>query len=264
MIVEKELWQQLSSVALKSVNLAGLTGHGASLVRPSAPNDATPGSQGTEGIISRAGFADWIQKGNPFSEKGLQGSSSKLAERSSVKVNGVDNPVVAGNGAVNAEEDEDDENEDLLADFIDEDSQLPGRLYHKFRKSTSTRDMKDSQAAGDDQTLVLTNSSVSILRCGSYPELVGLLEFFEVDHFVASLVERSLCNCILLVFGCEVLPTAVLILTIGRYMDKYARLMQIMQPIALDVFKVSLVCLCLITFGILQQYYIWVNTLFSL
>ena len=209
MIVEKELWEQLSSVALKSVNLAGLTGHGASLVRPSAPNDATPGSQGIEGTIPRAGFAEWIQKGNPFSEKGLQSSSSKSAERSSVKANGVDNLVVAANGAVKAEEDEDDENEDLLADFIDEDSQLPGRLYHKFHKSTSTRDMKDSQAAGDDQTLVLTNSSVSILRYSSYSEVFGRLEIFKVDHFVASLIECSLC---IVFHWCEVLPTAVLIL----------------------------------------------------
>lgn len=166
MVVERELWQPLSSLALKSVNLAGLTGHGASLVRASTPSDLSGSSQGAGSGVGRAGFADWLQKGNPFSEKGQQGSStSKVVGGDAIKVNGTDKAGVATNGTVKVDDDDDDENEDLLADFIDEDSQLPSRLYHKFRKSTSTMESKDAQSTGDDKSLVLTNSSVNILRC---------------------------------------------------------------------------------------------------
>ncbi|KAG0616902.1 hypothetical protein M758_5G150000 [Ceratodon purpureus] len=188
MIVEKELWQPLSSLALKSVNLAGLTGHGASLVRPSVSGEspgAAPGPNSFSPGAGKVGFADWLQKGNPFAEKAQHSPTiTKGVEEDAVKVNGVDK-VVAANGVSKVEEEEDDENEDLLADFIDEDSQLPGRLYHNFRKSTTGTEAKSTQGSSEGKSLVLTNSSVNILR----------------------------------------------------YMDKYARLMQIMQPIATDVFK---------------------------
>lgn len=170
MVVERELWQPLSSLALKSVNLAGLTGHGASLVRASTPSDLSGSSQGAgtlSSVVGRAGFADWLQKGNPFSEKGQQGSLTSKVVGDAIKVNGTDKAGVSMNGTVRVDDDDDDddENEDLLADFIDEDSQLPSRLYHKFRKSTSTMESKDAQSTGDDKSLVLTNSSVNILRC---------------------------------------------------------------------------------------------------
>ncbi|CAM6053746.1 unnamed protein product [Sphagnum tenellum] len=194
MIVEKETWQQLSSVALNSVNLAGLTGHGASLLQtPATKNDSDTNSNGrgekTISGISRAGFADWVKKGNPFTEKGQSHGALKPVKGDGDDSNGMSkagDTAVENNGAVEGEDDEDIENEDLLADFIDEDSQLPGRLYHNYQKGSSTRDKRDqSQAAGGDKGVMLTNSSVSVLR----------------------------------------------------YIDKYARLMQVMQPVASEVFK---------------------------
>ncbi|XP_024374840.1 uncharacterized protein [Physcomitrium patens] len=189
MHVEKELWQPLSSLALKSVNLAGLTGHGASLVRPSVLGENPVSSQGPSSLragAQKTSFADWLRLGNPFTEKALHSPvTTRVVDGEAVKVNGVDNGEVMANGGVKVEEEEDDENDDLLADFIDEDSQLPGRLYHDFRKSSNPMEAKNIQGSNEDKQLVLTNSSVNILR----------------------------------------------------YMDKYARLMQILQPIAADVFK---------------------------
>ena len=168
MIVEKELWQPLSSLALKSVNLAGLTGHGASLVRPSASGESHGASEGPSSLSSGAGkvgFADWLQKGNPFAEKAQHGPAIiKVVDENAVKVNGVDKVGVVANGVSKVGDEEDDENEDLLADFIDEDSQLPGRLYHNFRRSTTVTEAKSTQGSSEDKSLVLTNSSVNILR----------------------------------------------------------------------------------------------------
>lgn len=168
MVIEKEFWQPLSSLALKSVNLAGLTGHGASLVRASVSSENYRGSQGPSSLgtgAGKAGFTDWLQKGNPFAEKPQHSPSiAKEVDVDAVKVNGFDKVGVVANGTVKSEDDEDDENEDLLADFIDEDSQLPSRLYHNFQKSTTSMEAKSSQASIEDKSLVLTNSSVNILR----------------------------------------------------------------------------------------------------
>lgn len=166
--MEKELWQPLSSLALKSVNLAGLTGHGASLVRASASGESRGGVEGGGSVspgAGKAGFGEWLVKGNPFGEKVQAGPGvSKVADGGAVKVNGVDNVGVVANGGPKVEDEEDDENEDLLADFIDEDSQLPGRLYHNFGKRSSAMEAKSSQVSSEDKSVVLTNSSVNILR----------------------------------------------------------------------------------------------------
>ena len=168
MVVEKEFWQPLSSLVLKSVNLAGLTGHGASLVRASISGESHRASQGRRSLSSsaeKAGFADWLQKGNPFAEKSQYSSAiPKEVDGDAVKVNGFDKVGAVANGTVKSEDGEDDENEDLLADFIDEDSQLPSRLYHNFRKGATSTEAKGSQASSEDKSLVLTNSSVNILR----------------------------------------------------------------------------------------------------
>ncbi|XP_073395811.1 uncharacterized protein [Physcomitrium patens] len=189
MIVEKELWQPLSSLALKTVNLAGLTGYGASLVRASVSGESPGAHQGSNSLnsgIEKIGFAVWLQKGNPFAEKALHDSAiTKVVDGDAVKVNGNGKVGLVANGSVTVEDDEDEENKDLLADFIDEDSQLPGCLYNNFRKNITAVHSKRDQSSNADKSLILTNSSVNILR----------------------------------------------------YMDKYARLMQIMQPIAADVFK---------------------------
>jgi hypothetical protein len=180
------------------VNLAGLTGHGASLLQtPATKNDIDTNSNGrgekTISGISRAGFADWVKKGNPFTEKGQSHGALKPVKGDGDDANGMSKAggtAVENNGAVEGEDDEDIENEDLLADFIDEDSQLPGRLYHNYQKGSSTRDKRDqSQAAGGDKGVMLTNSSVSVLRFALlFPVLSRL---FVLQSMLATLLVYS-------------------------------------------------------------------------
>nr|PNR27467.1 hypothetical protein PHYPA_029619 [Physcomitrium patens] len=166
MIVEKELWQPLSSLALKSVELAGLTGHGLSLAptsvlgeSPGAPQRPSSPSSGH----GMTGFAEWLERGNPFAEKSQHRSAiPKVTDEDAVRINGIDKVGLGANDSVKVEEEEDNEDEDLLADFIDEDSQLPGRLYNNFQHS-AMRSKRD-QGSNEDKNLVLTNSSVNILR----------------------------------------------------------------------------------------------------
>lgn len=207
MMLEKEAWQQLSPAAIKTVNLAGLLGDGAPVLvtspvgLPRGTDSRVSHSETEHGVTGKeenqAGFAFWLERGNPFSDKKSQGfpmannnikQASKAMGQSYGNIEDKEQFPGAGaqgtmvNGAVEqlpgqSGEVEEDENEDLLADFIDEDSQLPSRVYKSF---------KNGQAhVVDEENLILTGSAVGILR----------------------------------------------------YMDKYARLMQILQPIATEVFR---------------------------
>ncbi|EFJ30283.1 hypothetical protein SELMODRAFT_440658 [Selaginella moellendorffii] len=160
MMLEKEPWQRVPSGFLKSLNLAGLTGNGAPIVASTTSESMMlkPG----EKLEVQQGFTEWLRKGNPFTE-------SRIADVSSGKVDGSPHGKMPSNVTPKEEE---EENEDLLADFIDEDSQRPGRLETKSN-------------AGDDERITLTSSSINMLRS----------------------------------------------------IDRYARLMQILEPISLEVFK---------------------------
>lgn len=187
MMLEKETWQQLTPAAIKTVNLAGLLGNGAPVLLASPLGlSREPESRSSLSVVDntatgkeekQAGFSFWLDRGNPFSEKknhGFPFASENTMERSEVEQH-----------AGQTDDQEDEENEDLLADFIDEDSQLPSRVYNAS-KSAGVSPFKNGQAqVMDDENLILTGSSVGILR----------------------------------------------------YMDKYARLMQILQPIATEVFR---------------------------
>ncbi|EFJ24849.1 hypothetical protein SELMODRAFT_442305 [Selaginella moellendorffii] len=160
MMLEKEPWQRVPSGFLKSLNLAGLTGNGAPIVASTTSESMMlkPG----EKLEVQQGFTEWLRKGNPFTE-------SRIADVSSGKLDGSPHGKMPSNVTPKEEE---EENEDLLADFIDEDSQRPGRLETKSN-------------AGDDERITLTSSSINMLRS----------------------------------------------------IDRYARLMQILEPISLEVFK---------------------------
>eukprot|EP00250_Pteridium_aquilinum_P017784 c23783_g2_i2 orf=401-3664(+) len=206
MMLEKEAWQQLSPAAIKTVNLAGLLGDGAPVLVASPVGlprgaDSRLSNSVMEQRLARskenqAGFAVWLERGNPFGDKKGQGfpsasndgnQASKGLRQSEDQFAGAVDCGTKSNGMVehhghHSDEAEEDENEDLLADFIDEDSQLPSRVLKSFKQSSS----KVGQAhIVDDENLILTGSAVGILR----------------------------------------------------YMDKYARLMQILQPITNEVFR---------------------------
>lgn len=196
MMLEKEAWQQLSPAAIKTINLAGLLGDGAPVLvaspmgLPRGADSRLPHSVTEQGLArnkeNQAGFAVWLERGNPFGDKKNQGfpfasndgnqASKYMREQvaGAVETSTMSN----GAGAHDSDEVEEDENEDLLADFIDEDSQLPSRVYKSFKHSCQVH-------IADDENLILTGSAVGILR----------------------------------------------------YMDKYARLMQILQPITTEVFR---------------------------
>ena len=72
-----------------------------------------------------------------------------------------------------------DENEDLLADFIDEDSPLPSRVSNPTLKgSTSSRNWKHEEIED------LTGSCVSLLRwMDKYARLIQKLETISLEFF---------------------------------------------------------------------------------
>ncbi|KAL2652577.1 hypothetical protein R1flu_020705 [Riccia fluitans] len=201
MILEKELWQQLSPAALRTLHIHLGIVNGAPVVKTSQTDreDGSGSSQQVqvenallrtrENASKRASFDDWLEKGNPFSERKSQKLlPSKAGEDKAVSMleNGntggkVESASRNGDSTSGNGEDEEDENEDLLADFIDEDSQLPGRRVSEQRRKYPKLDgLLDEEA-----TLILTSSAVSLLR----------------------------------------------------YTDKYVKLMQILQPIVSEVFR---------------------------
>ncbi|MCO5614288.1 hypothetical protein L7F22_068566 [Adiantum nelumboides] len=170
MMLEKETWQQLSPAATKTVNLAGLLGDGAAVLvaspvgLPRVADSRLPHAATEQALLKsnedHAGFAVWLDRGNLFADKksqglGLFGNQGGAVDRGSLS-NGTVEQHAENNGEV-----DDDENEDLLADFIDEDSQLPSRVYKSF-KQISSRDGQPNIV--DDENLILTGSAVGILR----------------------------------------------------------------------------------------------------
>ncbi|KAJ7561332.1 hypothetical protein O6H91_03G024200 [Diphasiastrum complanatum] len=222
LMLEKETWKELPGDALKMLNIVGLTGNGApifggssGIVNPkSITKSITSGSlldtfqsatgrSGEKGM-QQTGFLQWLERGNPFSERRTHNSASKAGvekslddklERATWDAQPV--PELHGSNLVkennssgtlsneNSRDPEEDENEDLLADFIDEDSQQPSRLYSSVRSELSASGSINKQLSGYDDLLTLTGSSIAVLRS----------------------------------------------------MDRYARLMQILQTISLEVFK---------------------------
>ncbi|KAH7405246.1 hypothetical protein KP509_15G062300 [Ceratopteris richardii] len=191
MMLEKETWQQLSPAAIKTVNLAGLLGDGAPLLVASpismqrGADSGLAQSVAEQGLVKSkdgsSGFSVWLERGNPFTDKRIQGLPLIGHQGSAVDGSTMSNGAVEQHPC-HDEEPDDDENEDLLADFIDEDSQLPSRVYKSFKQSGSRDGLPHLV---DEENLILTGSAVGILR----------------------------------------------------YMDKYARLMQILQPITNEVFR---------------------------
>ncbi|XP_066389283.1 uncharacterized protein [Miscanthus floridulus] len=178
MVLEKESWTIMSAEASQIISLAGLTGDGAALCSPTSRSlklpincyhgNSTTANSGNE----KLGFASWLKIENPFSFKLENGSAespkSNMLFDSSVSTN-------HGNGKNSSF---DEENEDLLADFIDEDSQLPSRIPKtKIVKGNSSH-WKDGDISSQ------TGSSLSLLRMmDKYARLMQKLEIVNVELF---------------------------------------------------------------------------------
>lgn len=206
MVLEKETWQQISPESIKAVNLAGLVGDGAPLLasfhhglsRESGLN-SNHHSREEESKELLAGFSQWSERGNPFRHKKTppRGDDCSLNEVSMPTVSYLldkEGVGCVGNGALVMETlgkrssgngksiegvEEEDENEDLLADFIDEDSQLPSRVSNPtLTRSTPSRNWKHEEIEG------LTGSCVSLLRwMDKYARLMQKLETISIEFF---------------------------------------------------------------------------------
>ncbi|XP_070019195.1 uncharacterized protein [Nicotiana sylvestris] len=176
MVLEKENWLILPSVTTEVVSFAGLVGDGAALIVSSETSPDARLPRKSVHLIQtdskRNGFSSWLKGGNPFLPK-LNGSSKEyldscLLNGSATQESGNSNEDsfdksssltnsdvnhVKGNASLS-----EDENEDLHADFIDEDSQLPSRIAKPGHSRNRFSHWNNEQIKAQ------TGSSLSLLR----------------------------------------------------------------------------------------------------
>lgn len=135
---------------IQVVSFAGLVGDGAALTSQTATSANLVKTRSKQG-----GFSHWIKTGNPFCSEACEktnGVSVSVSHKNDSSHSNGDVNYSNGHGHADTSE---DENEDLLADFIDEDSQLPSRISkHKHSKNHSLSE--DIRAH--------TGSSICVLR----------------------------------------------------------------------------------------------------
>ncbi|GAV72103.1 DUF2451 domain-containing protein/DUF2450 domain-containing protein [Cephalotus follicularis] len=197
MVLERENWMKLPADTVQVINFAGLFGDGAALLNPSDKNSSSTrvlhSNNSVDPGAKKSGFSSWVKSGNPYPPKLVNGSKECL---NSSLINGACSGEYDGDSKYNFHGDNDshrnsdvnhvngtnsvseEENEDLLADFIDEDSQLPSRISKpKFPRSHS------SYWNGDEFT-AQTGSSLCLLRSmDKYARLMQKLEIVNVEFF---------------------------------------------------------------------------------
>ncbi|KAJ4784669.1 coiled-coil protein [Rhynchospora pubera] len=190
MVLDKESWIKMPPDTPQVVGLAGLTGDGAALITHSTPsilgqNYKRDFHSSSDADRHKNGFANWLKVVNPFSarlEHGSMESSPRYASNGGAvelwqgdKASQSSTPKSLENGGGSVQE---DENEDLLADFIDEDSQLPSRISSsRIRRGNSTQ-------CNDEEISAQTGSSLCLLRLmDKYARLMQKLEIVNVELF---------------------------------------------------------------------------------
>ncbi|XP_052311729.1 uncharacterized protein LOC7496467 isoform X4 [Populus trichocarpa] len=206
MVLEKESWLKLPPDTVQAISFAGLVGDGAALIVPSHDNSSNAklhhsnkSVKSVDANSKKSGFSSWIRSGNPFSPKliptSVDGHSSSLLNgATAVEYDEHANDTVSpqGNGAShkNGMPVSEDENEDLLADFIDEDSQLPSRISKpKAPKSNSSHCKTDEISAQTGSSLCLLRSMDKYARFMQKLEIVnvevfkGICQLFEIFFY---------------------------------------------------------------------------------
>ncbi|KAH9605561.1 hypothetical protein KSS87_018864 [Heliosperma pusillum] len=203
MVLEKESWQKLPSDAVQVVAFAGLVGDGAPLMA-SSDSSTNPLLLPNKSIYAaemgskNSGFSHWLNCGNPFLLKFTSPAachtSSPCADGPSVSGGSNGTPIDFQSNKLSTTQDNnthengetdilDDENEDLLADFIDEDSQLPSRISKSSLRRNQTSQWKD------DESSAQTGSSLCLLRfMDKYARLMQKLGMINVELF------KGLCH----------------------------------------------------------------------
>ncbi|KAL3828520.1 hypothetical protein ACJIZ3_017322 [Penstemon smallii] len=192
MVMEKENWQIMPLDTTQVVSFAGLVGDGAALIGSSTRAGLLHDNRLIGAVQSgskRGGFLHWQEHGNPFLTK-LNGSSeytdsfhlNSLAAHTGNVDERTQHPKssskVGDVNQVNGSSVSEDENEDLLADFIDEDSQLPSRI------SRPKHSRNHSSHGNDGDMTAQTASSLSLLRLmDKYARLMQKLEMVNVEFF---------------------------------------------------------------------------------
>lgn len=174
MSLDKENWVKISSNELPILSLAGLVGDGPPLMVSFSSNSTGSMVQSpkrnniVEAESPNNGFANWLRIENPFMSRlscslrvpnGSRHSGLLDCNAGDILKTGhvltresFDNQTARSNSGL------DDENEDLLADFIDEYSQLPSRMPKILHARTTTTCYNDAEI-GDQ-----TGSSLYLLR----------------------------------------------------------------------------------------------------
>lgn len=178
MVLERENWLIMPPDTVQVISFAGLLGDGAALlVHGNSSHARMLHSDNSLKLVDtgakKSGFAHWLKDGNPFlvkllpiSKEGqnpthLNGTvygdfDGNLSDDfGSDKVSSKKSDVSHLNGTNPAMEEED---EDLLADFIDEDSQLPSRI------SKPKLGRNHSSYWNDEENTAQTGSSICLLR----------------------------------------------------------------------------------------------------
>ncbi|XP_073066382.1 uncharacterized protein [Primulina eburnea] len=198
MVMEKENWQIMPPETVQVVSFAGLVGDGAALIisPDSSPSARVLHANRSVGSVvsgsKRSGFSYWLECGNPFL---LKQNVNSLEYSDSFHLNGVATHGESGNVSgklrhikfspesgdanyINGSPISEDENDDLHADFIDEDSQLPSRI------SRPNRSRHQSSHGNDEDSIAQTGSSLSLLRLmDKYARLMQKLEIINVEFF---------------------------------------------------------------------------------
>lgn len=173
MVLEKETWMKLPADTVQVVSFAGLVGDGAPLIVSSDSSSArvihSNKSANPTGATSRnSGFSHWLKSGNPFSQKLIYISKGLNSPQLNGAIDGEYDDYFRGDRVTPKSSDKshmngtnsvpEEENEDLLADFIDEDSQLPSRISKPNLRGNH------SSHWNDDEITSQTGSSLCLLR----------------------------------------------------------------------------------------------------
>ncbi|KAG4198428.1 hypothetical protein ERO13_A05G084400v2 [Gossypium hirsutum] len=181
MVLERETWLRLPPETAQIISFAGLVGDGAPLIAASDGRSsnsrvlrADKSANKVDTGAKKSGFSPWLRNGNPFL---LKVSSSHKEAHNSSPLNGTTSVEYEGNvdnihGDVSPRGDEnhingansisEEENEDLLADFIDEDSQLPSRISKpNLSRSYSPHFSNDDFTAQTGSSLCLLSGKTS-------------------------------------------------------------------------------------------------------
>ncbi|XP_039024149.1 syndetin-like isoform X1 [Hibiscus syriacus] len=197
MVLERETWLSLPPEMAQTISFAGLVGDGAPLMAASGGRSSNSrvlhidkSTNKVDTDIKKSGFSPWLRNGNPFL---LKVSCSYKETHNSSPLNGATSVVFEGNadnihGDVSPHNDDEnhingsnpiseEENEDLLADFIDEDSQLPSRISKPILS-------RGYSFHGIDDFTAQTGSSLCVLRSmDKYARLMQKLEIINIEFF---------------------------------------------------------------------------------